>query len=88
MPHVDVGPEAEFAAMAPEGVTIHATRVRVTVVVPGAATAAIAALSRYAAEDGHRPPRDLSEIGSDTERLSRNNVDLSVAVVTMISLTA
>ena len=50
--------------------------------------AAIAALSRYAAEDGHRPPRDLSEIGSDTERLSRNNVDLSVAVVTMISLTA
>lgn len=38
MPHVDIGPEAEFAAMAPEGVTIHSTRVRVDVVMPGAAT--------------------------------------------------
>jgi maleate isomerase len=38
MPHVDVGPEAEFVAMAPEGVTIHSTRVRVDVVMPGAAT--------------------------------------------------
>ena len=38
MPHVDIGPEAEFAAMAPEGVTIHATRVRINVVMPGAAT--------------------------------------------------
>ena len=38
MPHVDVGPEAEFAAMAPEGVTIHSTRVRIDVVMPGAAT--------------------------------------------------
>ena len=38
MPHFDVGPEVEFAAMAPEGVTIHSTRVRIGVVMPGAAT--------------------------------------------------
>ncbi len=38
MPHLDLGPEAEFAAMAPEGVSIHSTRVRVNVVMPGAAT--------------------------------------------------
>jgi len=38
MPHADFGPETEFAAMAPEGVTIHATRVRINVVMPGAST--------------------------------------------------
>ena len=38
MPHFDLGPEVEFAAMAPEGVTIHSTRVRIGVVMPGAAT--------------------------------------------------
>jgi maleate isomerase len=38
MPHFDVGPEAEFGAMAPEGVTIHSTRVRIGVVMPGAST--------------------------------------------------
>ena len=27
MPNYDIGPEVEFAAMAPEGVTIHSTRV-------------------------------------------------------------
>lgn len=37
MPHFDVGPEAEFGAMAPEGVTIHSTRVRIGVVMPGSA---------------------------------------------------
>ncbi len=35
MPHMDLGPEAEFAAMAPEGVTIHSTRVRLDVAMPG-----------------------------------------------------
>lgn len=50
--------------------------------------AAIAALSRCLAENGHRLPRDLSEIENDQEWLSRNSVDLSVAVVTMISLAA
>ncbi len=38
MPHLDLGPEVEFAAMAPEGVTIHSTRVRIGVWMPGAAT--------------------------------------------------
>ncbi len=37
-PILDLGPEAEFGAMAPEGVTIHSTRVRLGVVMPGAAT--------------------------------------------------
>ncbi len=35
MPNYDIGPEVEFAAMAPEGVTIHSTRVR-SGVMPGA----------------------------------------------------
>lgn len=35
MPNYDIGPEVEFAAMAPEGVTIHATRVP-SGVMPGA----------------------------------------------------
>jgi maleate isomerase len=38
MPHFDVGPEHEFAAMAPAGVTIHSTRVQLGVAMPGAAT--------------------------------------------------
>jgi maleate isomerase len=38
MPHFDIGPEAEFAAMAPEGVTIHSTRVPLGVAMPGSAT--------------------------------------------------
>jgi maleate isomerase len=38
MPHFDIGPEAEFTAMAPEGVTIHSTRVPLGVVMPGGAT--------------------------------------------------
>jgi maleate isomerase len=38
MPHFDLGPEAEFEAMAPDGVTIHSTRVRIGVTMPGAAT--------------------------------------------------
>jgi maleate isomerase len=38
MPHLDIGPEAEFSAMAPDGVTIHATRVHIGVTMPGAAT--------------------------------------------------
>ncbi len=38
MPHFDIGPEAEFAAMAPDGVTIHSTRVPLGVAMPGSAT--------------------------------------------------
>jgi maleate isomerase len=38
MPHFDLGPEAEFGAMAPAGVTIHSTRVRIGVIMPAAAT--------------------------------------------------
>lgn len=38
MGHFDIGPEAEFGAMAPDGVTIHSTRVRIGVTMPGAAT--------------------------------------------------
>jgi len=35
-----------------------------------------------------RPPRDLTEIERYNEWLSRNNVNLSEAIVTMISLAA
>jgi predicted RNase H-like HicB family nuclease len=51
--------------------------------------AATTALSRCLAENGHFPPcpRDLAEIERDEEWLSRNDVDLRQAVVTMISLT-
>jgi maleate isomerase len=38
MPHFDIGPEAEFGAMAPDGVTIHSARVRLDLVMPGAPT--------------------------------------------------
>src|SRR4051812_14579113 len=34
-PHADIGPEAELRAMAPEGVSIHATRVPLGVYAPG-----------------------------------------------------
>ncbi|HJR22497.1 MAG TPA: type II toxin-antitoxin system HicB family antitoxin [Dongiaceae bacterium] len=57
--------------------------------VDDATFAATTALSRCLAENGHLPPlpRDLTEIERDEEWLSRNNVDLRVAIVTMISLT-
>lgn len=48
--------------------------------------AALTSLLRCAAENGHRPPRDLSDIQRDTEWLSRHCVDLDAAVVTMISV--
>jgi len=35
MPHFDIGPEAEFEAMAPDGVSIHSTRVPLGVTMPG-----------------------------------------------------
>jgi hypothetical protein len=35
-----------------------------------------------------RPPRDLIEIERDEEWLSRHNIDLREAIVTMISLAA
>ena len=38
MGHFDIGPEAEFGAMAPDGVTIHSTRVRIGVTMPSAVT--------------------------------------------------
>jgi maleate isomerase len=38
VPHFDIGPEAEFQAMAPDGVSIHSTRVPLGVVMPAAAT--------------------------------------------------
>lgn len=36
-PHADIGPESEFRAMAPEGVSIHAARVPLGVMAPGGA---------------------------------------------------
>jgi maleate isomerase len=36
-PHADIGPEAEFRGMAPEGVSIHAARIPLGVYVPGGA---------------------------------------------------
>jgi predicted RNase H-like HicB family nuclease len=58
--------------------------------VDDATYAAMTALSRCAAEDGVslRPPRDLAEIERDEEWLSRNRIDLSEAIVTMISTPA
>src|SRR5262245_8367388 len=38
MGHFDIGPEAEFGAMAPDGVTIHSTRVRIGVAMPSASS--------------------------------------------------
>ena len=57
--------------------------------VDDATLAARTALSRCLAENGHSPPppRDLAEIERDEEWLSRNNIDLHEAIVTMISLT-
>ena len=57
--------------------------------VDDAAFAATTALSRCLAENGASPPlpRDLAEIERDKEWLSRNNIDLHVAIVTMISPT-
>jgi maleate isomerase len=34
MPHFDIGPEAEFSAMAPDEITIHSTRIRIRLVMP------------------------------------------------------
>ena len=34
-PHADIGPEAELRAMAPDGVSIHATRIPLGVYTPG-----------------------------------------------------
>jgi predicted RNase H-like HicB family nuclease len=58
--------------------------------VDDATFAATSALSRCVAESGVslRSPRDLSEIERDEDWLSRNNIDLSQAIVTMISLAA
>lgn len=39
-PHADVGPECEFQAMAPEGVSIHAARVPLGIYAPGGTMAA------------------------------------------------
>src|SRR5437660_10121543 len=36
-PHADIGPESEFQAMAPQGVSIHVARVPLGVYVPGGA---------------------------------------------------
>ena len=44
-PHADVGPESELQAMAPAGVTIHATRVPFGAMAPGGAMDATIALS-------------------------------------------
>lgn len=56
--------------------------------VDDATFAATTALSRCLAENGHLPPppRDLAEIERDEEWLSRNNIDLREAIVTMIPL--
>ena len=56
--------------------------------VDDAAIAATTALSRCLSENGHLPPlpRDLAEIERDEEWLSRNNIDLHAAIVTMVSM--
>jgi maleate isomerase len=43
-PHADVGPESEFRALAPDGVSIHAARVPLAVMTPGGATTPAIAL--------------------------------------------
>jgi maleate isomerase len=44
-PHADIGPESEFQAMAPEGVSIHAARVPFAVMAPGGAMDSTIALA-------------------------------------------
>jgi predicted RNase H-like HicB family nuclease len=58
--------------------------------VDDATHAATTVLSRCLAENGHLPPlpRDLAEIERDEEWLSRHNIDLREAIVTMISASA
>lgn len=50
--------------------------------------AAVAALDQCVRENGNGlpPPRHLAEIERDGEWLSRNGIDLSKAIVTMVSL--
>ncbi len=57
--------------------------------VDDATFAATTALSRCLAQNGASPPlpRDLAEIERDEAWLSRNNIDLRSAIVTMISTT-
>jgi hypothetical protein len=52
-----------------------------------AAIAAITALSQCMSKDGEAPrlPRDSRDIKSDEVWLTRNHVDLSQAIITMIS---
>jgi predicted RNase H-like HicB family nuclease len=55
-----------------------------------AVIAAITASSQCMSKNGEapRPPRDLSDIERDEDWLTRHHVDLSQAIVTMISRTA
>ena len=51
MGHFDIGPEAEFEAMAPDGVTIHSTRIRTGITMPSASSdprIALAAIRAFA----------------------------------------
>ena len=56
----------------------------------GARLAALDALPRRVQNDGSiaRGPKNLSEIEQDKEWLARNGVDLSKAVITMVSIPA
>ena len=55
-PHGDVGPEAEFRAMAPEGVSIHAARVPLGAYIPGGGGAMDPIIARDAVYAFAEPP--------------------------------
>jgi maleate isomerase len=55
-PHGDIGPEGEFSAMAPEGVSIHAARVPLGVYAPGGAGAMDRIIARDAVCAFAEPP--------------------------------
>ena len=66
-PHGDVGPECEFRAMAPDGVSIHAARVPLGVFAPGAAHGA---MDRVIAHDAVRAFAEPPHVDDATELLA------------------
>ncbi len=64
-PHADVGPEAEFGAMAPDGISIHAARVPFGAYTPGGA------MDRTIANDPVRAFADPPLVDDAAELLPR-----------------
>ena len=67
VPHGDIGPESEFQAMAPEGVSVHAARVPLGAYAPGAARGA---MDRVIANDAVRAFAEPPLVDDATELLA------------------